>query len=85
MHQAILMLLGTSPDLPELSDDAWVAHVKSMLLPLEHFRAGFISTRIDAWRLYFQQFGMIARARQILQWLEHELDISWVPVDSPSQ
>lgn len=85
MHQAIAMLLGTLPDLPEMSDEAWVAHVKSMLLPLEHFRAGFISTRIDSWQLYFQQFGMTAKARQILQWLEHGLDISWVPVDSLSQ
>ncbi len=42
-------------------------HVQSILLPLEHFRAGFIWSRIDSWQLYFQAIWMTAKAQQSLQ------------------
>ena len=85
MHHAIAMLIGDAPGPQDMPDAQWLQHVNSILLPLEHFRAGFISSRIDSWRLYFQQFGLITKAQQILQWLEYGLDISWVPVDAPTQ
>ena len=85
MHHAIAMLKGDAPGPPDMPDAQWLRHVTTMLLPLEHFRAGFISSRIDSWRLYFQHFGLTTKARQIPQWLEDGLDISWVHIHATSQ
>ena len=85
MKQAIDMLEGTQPELPEMTDTEWLACVHSFLLPLEYFKAGFASTRLDVWQHYFEHFGMTAKAKQILQWLQHGLDIKWVPYDAESQ
>ena len=75
MKQAISMMEGTQPRLPDMSDDEWLAFVHSFLLPLQHFRAGFISTRLEVWQYFFQHFGMTAKAKKVLGWLQHGLDI----------
>ena len=85
MHHAIAMLMGYTPGPQGMPDAQWMQHVTSMLFPLEPFRGGFISSRIDSWRLYFRHFGLTTKTQQIYQWLEYGLDISWVPVDAPSQ
>ena len=85
MIHAIAMLEGVQPRLPDMTDDEWLACVHSFLLPLQHFRAGFASTRLDVWQHYFQHFGMTAKAKHILQWLQHGLDIQWVAFDAVSQ
>ena len=85
IRQAIDMMEGLQPRLPGMADDEWLAFVQSFLPPLECFRAGFMSTRLEVWQCYFQHFGMIAKAKQILQWLRHGLDIHWVPHDASSQ
>jgi len=53
MIQAIDMLEGVQPRLPDMTDQEWLACVNSLLLPLEHFRADFASTRLDVWQHYF--------------------------------
>lgn len=68
-----------------MTDDEWLACLHSFLLPLEHFRAGFASTRLEVWQYYFQHFGMTAKAKQVVQWLQHGLDMHWVPYDAASQ
>ena len=85
IQQAISMLEGVSPPLPDMIDEDWLAYVHKFVLPLQHFRAGFISTRLAVWQCYFKHFGLTAKAKQILQWLQHGLDIHWVPYDAASQ
>ena len=85
MKHVIDMLDGAQPPLPNMTDEDWLAYVHSFLLPLNNFRAGFISTRFEVWQLYFQHFGMTSKAKRILQWLQHGLGICWVPHDASSQ
>jgi len=85
MIQAIDMLEGLQLGLPDMTDQEWLACVNGFLLPLKNFRAGFASTRLDAWQHYFLHFGMTAKAKQILQWLQQGLDIRWVACDAASQ
>ena len=37
------------------------------------------------WQLYFHTFGETAKSAQILRWLQHGLNINWVPYDAPCQ
>ena len=85
MQQAIAIIEGVQPPLPDMADDEWLACVHTFLLPLPQFRAGFISTRVEVWQCYFEHFGMTAKAQQILQWLQHGIDIHWVPHDAVCQ
>lgn len=84
MQQAIA-LLQNKGQMPDLPDHQWLDYVESFLPPLPHFRAGFISTRIHVWQLYFRTFGKTAKSIKILSWLHHGLDINWVPYDAPCQ
>ncbi len=65
MQQAIAILQNKGQML-DLPDHQWLDYVKSFLLPLPHFRAGFISTRIHVWQLYFHTFGETAKSAKIL-------------------
>ena len=40
---------------------------------------------LEVWQYYFQHFGMTAKAQQIVQWLQHGLDVHWVPYDAAIQ
>ena len=79
------MLEGAQPRLPDMADDERLASVHSLLFPLEHSRAGFISTRLEVWQYYIQRFGTTAKAQQILQWLQHGLNVHWVSCDAAIQ
>jgi len=85
LMQHAIALLQNKQQLPDLPDHQWLDYVKSFLLPLAHFRAGFITTRRQVWQLYFHTFGETAKSAQILRWLQHGLDIIWVPYDVPCQ
>ena len=60
-------------------EQGWQEDVQSLLQHPEDFLAGFISTRLPVWQLYFQRFGMTKRAKEILHWLDDGLSICWVP------
>lgn len=85
LRAAISELLG-APNVQEgLADADWLKSVKSFLLPVESFRAGFISMRIDTWQMYFETFGWTAKSKAVLHWLEHGLNVNWVPVQATCQ
>jgi hypothetical protein len=57
-------------------------------LPPAAFVAGFISYRVELFRIYFRAFGPLSRpCRDILRlsWLEFGLPIDWVAVNDPAQ
>ena len=63
----------------------WAQQVHSIVLQPESFKAGFISTRLPVWQIYFDKYGWTSKAKMVCSWLKDGFNVQWVPIHHPSQ
>ena len=68
----------TSGQDTSMSDEQFMAIVKSFLLDPAQFVAGTPRHHLPAWQQYFSEFGLNSKASAVLQWVEHGVSFEFV-------
>ena len=68
----------TSGQDTSMSDEQFMAIVKSFLLDPAQFVAGTPRHHLPAWQQYFSEFGLNSKASAVLQWVQHTVSFEFV-------